>query len=333
MSSDARAYKTSVMIDQGSLPIGSQLIGRWKGQSYRIMERIGQGANGTVYLAKRDSELVALKITTDASALSLEYDNLVRLGVDSRGRNIGPSPLAIDDLVLGADTHAALAMEYIDGLTLPDFVQARGAEWVPICLLKMLRILGSLHERGYIFGDVKPANILFQSASGEPRLIDFGGVTVRGQAVKEFTEMFDRAWWGLGTRKAEPSYDVIATALLTLNVLGVINKSDVERLAVKSPTERCSWLVGQLRASHAQDPLMGVLQQTVMGAHGDTRSLIEEIVKLLEQQPIVAASIQASGVAPMARRDKPANPWDVTDWGLLIAIVVFAATLAALIWL
>lgn len=333
MSFNVRAFHAPLPGSPQHLAPGTTLSGKWKGKSYHIMERIGQGANGTVYLASRDGELVALKIAHDASALSIEHDNLIKLGVDSRGRSIAPRALEIDDLKLGVDTHPALAMEYVGGQTVAEFVAGHGPEWVPVLLVKILRLLGALHERGYIFGDLKPANLLIHPASVEPRLIDFGGVTPQGQAVKEFTEMFDRAWWGLGTRRAEPGYDLAAAALLALHVLGIVKKTDVERLASSRPAARQAWLFARLNGERAQTPLIPSLMQALQGVYPDTSSFVSEVIQLLEHNPIVASEIQAAQVTVPPKRARAHRPWDITDWGLLIAIIVFTSTLALLIWI
>ena len=49
------------------------------------------------------------------------------------------------------------------------------------------------------------------------RCIDVGGTTIQGRAIKEFTEFYDRGYWGLGTRKAEPSYDLFAVGMILIN--------------------------------------------------------------------------------------------------------------------
>ena len=49
------------------------------------------------------------------------------------------------------------------------------------------------------------------------RCIDVGGTTIQGRAIKEFTEFYDRGYWGLGTRKAEPAYDLFAVAMIMIN--------------------------------------------------------------------------------------------------------------------
>ncbi len=69
-----------------------------------------------------------------------------------------------------------------------------------------------------MFGDLKPDNLIVSGAVPKVRLIGVGGTTIRGRAIKEFTEFFDRGYWGMGTRKAEPSYDLFAVAMIMMNM-------------------------------------------------------------------------------------------------------------------
>lgn len=147
--------------------------------------------------------------------------------------------------------------------------------------------------------------------------------------------MFDRAWWGLGSRKADPAYDVFACALLGAHVLGLVSKADVERLGQRAPLERRAWLLAQLNTRRQETPFVATLYEAAIGHYADTRSFIQEVAKVLEDNPLVASAVQASAVAPSPVRQpvKRVRPWDGTDWALLIAIVVFAVTLIVLIWL
>ena len=49
------------------------------------------------------------------------------------------------------------------------------------------------------------------------RCIDVGGTTCNWKSNKEFTEFFDRGYWGFGARRAEPSYDLFAIAMIMIN--------------------------------------------------------------------------------------------------------------------
>src|SRR5699024_7426118 len=107
-------------------------------------------------------------------------------------------------------------MEYIAGIRMDQFVQKQGLEWIGLFLLQVLDQLEDLHRSGWVFGDLKNENILVTLEKPEVRFIDVGGTTKIGRSLKEYSEFYDRAYWGLGTRKAEPAYDLFAVSMLVL---------------------------------------------------------------------------------------------------------------------
>ena len=54
-----------------------------------------------------------------------------------------------------------------------------------------------------------------------------------GSSIKEFTEFYDRGYWGLGSRKAEPSYDLFAVAMIMIQMLITQNGLNMEQMAKK----------------------------------------------------------------------------------------------------
>ena len=312
---------------------GGAFTGKWQGHTYTILRQLGQGANGTVYLAVRDQTRVALKVSDNPTALSLECERLRALSLDAHGVRLGPIVYEIDDLIIAGAAHPVLVMEYVEGVAVDEFIRARGKEWIPLCLLRILTLTANLHDRGYSFCDLKPANILFQIGDAVPRLIDFGGVTAHGQAVKEFTEMFDRAWWGRGSRKADAAYDVFACALLGLHLIEPIGKPELERLSSMRPTERSIWLTARICSLRAKNPLVSALAK---GLDGNVRDAVQfrwEVMSLMDKHNTPLLAPEYAHRQQLRRRKRTRRAWDATDWGLLIAIVIFACTLFTLLWI
>ncbi|GAE94211.1 serine/threonine-protein kinase YabT [Gracilibacillus boraciitolerans JCM 21714] len=85
-------------------------------------------------------------------------------------------------------------------------------------MISFAKDLQVLHNEGYVFGDLKIENLIVTRKPARLRWVDVGGTTLRGRAIKEYTEFYDRAYWQYGSRKAEPGYDLFALAMIILRV-------------------------------------------------------------------------------------------------------------------
>ncbi len=309
---------------------GTVIQGKWKHQTYRIVRLLGQGANGSVYLVWRDQVQAALKIGPDTTALALEYTHLENLAKDpSSTRKLGPAALELDDMTFQGVSWSVLVMEYIDGIPVDQFIQAKGTHWVPVCLLKIARMMELLHAKGYSFCDLKPANILFDAQTAQARFVDFGGITRHTQAVKEFTEAYDRAWWGRGSRKADMYYDVFALGMLGVQFVAPISRKTIEYLSTKTPIERDFWLDEHLRTHRQADMVVPILMKmTVRTPSMNSEAVIADMTDLLEKRGnlLVEKEITLSTKKTWRR-------FDVTDWWLLASVLTFVSILFILLWI
>ncbi|MET8992408.1 protein kinase [Nonomuraea wenchangensis] len=141
---------------------------------YTLVERLGRGGMGEVYLATtRRGERIALKVLHD---LAEDETSRVRLEREVRALRRVESPYVAK--VLDADLNCArpyLVMEHIEGATLLEKVRQDGALDVAE-LVEMAQgiaaALAIIHAAGVVHRDLKPGNIIM-SARG-PVLIDFG---------------------------------------------------------------------------------------------------------------------------------------------------------------
>ncbi|MCL6585035.1 MAG: protein kinase [Anoxybacillus sp.] len=200
------------------LPAGTVIVGKWHKQAYKIVKPLGNGANGAVYLAESKKGLVAIKVSDSSTTITSEVNVLKRFS-KVQGAALGPSLLDMDDWHDQKinRTIPFYAMEYIKGEDFFSFLRKRGKEWLVILVLQLLSALEQLHEEGWVFGDLKPENVLVAGNPPTIRLLDVGGTTLQGRAVKEFTEFYDRGYWGLGSRKADPAYDLFAVAMIMIH--------------------------------------------------------------------------------------------------------------------
>ncbi|UYO32171.1 serine/threonine-protein kinase [Bacillus halotolerans] len=201
-----------------SLKPGTRVKGKWNGNTYTLRKQLGKGANGIVYLAEASDGHVALKVSDDSLSITSEV-NVLKSFSKAQSVTMGPSFFDTDDAFIpSANTKVSFyAMEYIKGPLLLQFVSDKGAEWIPVLMIQLLTSLSVLHQQGWIFGDLKPDNLIVTGPPARIRCVDVGGTTKEGRAIKEYTEFYDRGYWGYGTRKAEPSYDLFAVAMIMIN--------------------------------------------------------------------------------------------------------------------
>jgi len=203
-----------------SVTNGSIIRGKWHQNTYQVICLLGSGANGKVYLAEGKQGKVAIKLSENSMGITSEVNVLKRLS-QAQGSALGPSLLDVDDYF-----HPILkknlpfyVMEYIKGDHFIKFIEKRGIEWIDILILQLLNQLDHLHRIGWVFGDLKPDNLIVTSNPFEIRCIDVGGTTRLGRSIKEYTEFFDRGYWEMGTRKADPSYDLFAVVMIMMNAV------------------------------------------------------------------------------------------------------------------
>ncbi len=191
--------------------------GKWHRNRYKIIRELGFGANGIVYLAQYVNKYVALKMSDNGMTVTSEV-NVLKSFKKVQGDCLGPSLLDVDDWLHQGRITSFYVMEYIQGPNLLSFIQQKGSSWIDVLILQLLSDLQQLHGNGWVFGDLKPDNLIVTGPPPRIRCIDVGGTTIQGRAIKEFTEFFDRGYWGYGSRKAEVTYDLFAVAMILINI-------------------------------------------------------------------------------------------------------------------
>ncbi|WP_040953061.1 protein kinase domain-containing protein [Gorillibacterium massiliense] len=250
---------------------GGNLTGKWNGRSYRIVRKLGAGANGSVYLVQRNKGLYALKIGFDTADLQSEVNALSQL---SKGE--GPFfrfMLEADDCMRGGRTLPFYVMEYIEGKQISEFILMKGKDWVSVVGHRLLGLLTELHKRGWIFGDLKTDNVLV-SGYGEVRLVDFGGLTRKGKAVKQFTELYDRGYWDAGLRTAEEGYDLFACGILLLQLLGI--RGDIFSSKVLPQNRNVSMLLAAMEETPECRNYASCIGKLLSGSYASSREARED---------------------------------------------------------
>ncbi len=165
-------FSASTVIDQPS-PMSGRHFG-----NYEIIREIGSGGMGAVYLAKRsDGEFeqeVALKIVRQSIAESQMIERFRRERQILASLN-HPNIAKLLDGGVSDTGEPFLAMEYVEGETITDFVK-RAKPTLDETLQLFIKICAAVayaHQNLVVHRDIKPGNILV-TAGGEPKLLDFG---------------------------------------------------------------------------------------------------------------------------------------------------------------
>jgi serine/threonine-protein kinase len=147
---------------------------------YDVLARIGSGGMGAVYRAL-DTEVgreVALKVLSPEMAarpVMLErFRREARSAAKLRHENI----VALYEFSEANGTHF-LALEYVDGCDLHDFICRRGKlkpELARQILIQAARALAHAHQEGIVHRDIKPSNFLIRESEGRllVKLADLG---------------------------------------------------------------------------------------------------------------------------------------------------------------
>ena len=143
---------------------------------YRIIDRLGEGGMGEVYLAE-DTNLgrrVAIKFPT---LTSHEHDYRGRFLREARAISELSSPniATLFDYGETSDGHPFLVMEFVRGQTLSEMLR-KGELTLPRVLQIIEDVAAALsepHARGIVHRDIKPSNSMVNER-GQVKVLDFG---------------------------------------------------------------------------------------------------------------------------------------------------------------
>ncbi len=274
----ADSYKTmSSNIVFPAVP--QQFRGKWNKKTYSVLRELGRGANGVVYLVSRNGSREAVKVGIDPIDLLMEV-NMLKSAQKHKENVVGPLLCDVDDLEAGGRTYTFYSMEYLEGARLDQHIESAGSDWIPIVLIQLLSRLEALHAQGWVFGDLKPENIMVTKKEKKLRLIDFGGVTRIGNAVRQFTDDYDRASWQAGDRRADVRYDLFAVAMIMLRLQ--LGKEEWKR--IKQVSRHVNSLCDIIKASERLFKYRVFLIRALTGQYPSASMMKAELMALLRQR-------------------------------------------------
>jgi serine/threonine protein kinase/tetratricopeptide (TPR) repeat protein len=206
--------------------VGAVIAGR-----YKLVEEIGEGGMGSVYMAQQiepvrravavkvikagmDSRAVLARFEAERQALAMmDHPNIARVldaGTTESGR-----PFFVMELVRGVPI-----TEFCDARKLTP--RQRLELFVPVC-----EAIQHAHQKGLIHRDIKPSNVLVALYDDRPmpKVIDFGVAKAAGQPLTDRTLLT-----GFGAVVGTPEY--MSPEQASLNNLDVDTRSDVYSLGV-----------------------------------------------------------------------------------------------------
>ncbi len=198
---------------------------------YKLLEPIGEGGMGTVYMAEQTSpvrRLVALKVIkagmdsrqvlarfeAERQALALmDHPNIAKVldaGTTDQGR-----PYFVMELVKGRPI-----TQYCDERRLKP--HERLELFIPVC-----HAVQHAHQKGVIHRDLKPSNVIVGNYDGQavPKVIDFGVAKATGQKLTEAT-----LFTGFGTVLGTPEY--MSPEQARIDNVDIDTRSDVYSLGI-----------------------------------------------------------------------------------------------------
>lgn len=148
--------------------------------AYRLLERIGEGGCGVVYLAEQESPVrrrVALKVIRPG----MDSERVIaRFEMERQALAMMDHPHIAHVLDVGTTPYGRpyFAMEWVRGQKITDFcdeqhldIRQRLELFIEVC-----QAIQHAHQKGVIHRDIKPSNVLvsMQDGKAQPKIIDFG---------------------------------------------------------------------------------------------------------------------------------------------------------------
>jgi eukaryotic-like serine/threonine-protein kinase len=164
-------------------PLTGQLVaGR-----YRVVQRLGEGGMGQVYLARHEAieKPIALKVLKPEYSAKEDIVTRFQQEAISASRIKHPNVVDVFDFGKLDNGCAFLAMELLSGNDLADELMKRGyieTRRALRILLQLCRALSAAHKAGVVHRDMKPDNVFLQrSEEGDEivKIVDFGIAQLR----------------------------------------------------------------------------------------------------------------------------------------------------------
>ncbi len=232
--------------DYQSRSAAEDAVGTIIAGKYKLIERIGEGGMGTVWMAQQtepvkrsvavklikkgmDSKHVVARFEVERQALAvMDHPNIAKV-LDAGTIESPDLASAGPDAAIGLIGRPYFVMELVKGVPITKYCdqnkltpRQRLELFVPVC-----QAIQHAHQKGIIHRDIKPSNVMVALYDDKPvpKVIDFGVAKATGQALTEQTLNT-----GLGGIVGTPEY--MSPEQASLNNLDIDTRTDVYSLGV-----------------------------------------------------------------------------------------------------
>jgi tRNA A-37 threonylcarbamoyl transferase component Bud32 len=171
------------------------LIGDVLDDTYRVLEHLGTGAMGEVYLVEHVhiGRREAIKVLRPEMAADPRLASRFRREARAINRLRHPNIIGIYDFGQLPDGRLYLTMEYADGRALDQVLQAEGRLDLPRALHVLHQLAGAIdhaHAHGVVHRDLKPNNLILVEERGRTdvlKVLDFGLAKIMDRQGEQLT--------------------------------------------------------------------------------------------------------------------------------------------------
>jgi serine/threonine protein kinase len=193
-ASDGSGAAAAALAEAQPAETETDLIGVEVDGRYRVLELIGEGGMGKVYLAEHVEigKRVALKVLHPSYSRMPDLVERFRREARAASKIGHPNIVDVTDSGTTAAGSVYFVMEYLEGVELGSVIEREGAINVERALkiaTQICRALAAAHAQGIVHRDLKPENVFLITRDGAAdvvKVLDFGiAKTTEAEAARE----------------------------------------------------------------------------------------------------------------------------------------------------
>ncbi len=256
---------------------------------YRIIQMLGQGGMGEVYLAE-DTKLnrkVALKFLPLQYVSDQDLKTRFKREAQAAAALNHPNIITIHE-VSEYEGRPYMAMEFVEGGSLKDLIRAEGmsVSQVTNLAVQISEGLAKAHQAGIVHRDIKPQNILID-ADGRPRICDFGLAKLKREVVltQTGTTLGTIAYMSPEQARGEEvdhRADIWSLGVVIYEMLAGRRpfRGDHDQAVIYAILNSQPESISEIRAD-APDPLVHIVEKAIEKSPDDRYQDVDEVVSEL----------------------------------------------------